>query len=76
MKMICMCIITVTHSTPLPTPTHKYNEWVSGKKSMGLTPQAQGKERGGEKEPMQFKSEVDRDEWEEEQKVCVSVRLS
>ena len=66
------------YSTPLPTPTHKYNEWVSGRKSLGLTPQNQpGKEGetaaaaggGGEREPMQFTSEADREEWEAEQKV-------
>ena len=41
---------------------------------MGLTPLARGKEGegekgGGEKEPMQFGSETEREEWEEEQKV-------
>ena len=74
------CFLSHTHtilrlllnfSTPLPTPTHKYNAWMSGRKSMGITPLARegGRERGGEKEPMQFGSEAEREEWEEEQKV-------
>ena len=82
-RILCECCFS--HSTPLPTPTHKYNEWVSGRKSMGLTPLARakeeeggggggggGRERGGEKEPMQFKNEAEREEWEEEQKVSVT----
>lgn len=63
--------LTASSSTPLPTPTHKYNAWVTGRKSMGITPLARGKEGegGGEKEALQFKDEVEREEWEEEQKV-------
>ena len=68
-------IVRLSHfsSTPLPTPTHKYNAWVSGRKSMGITPLVRGQEEeeggGGGKEPMQFKNEAEREEWEEEQKV-------
>jgi hypothetical protein len=49
---------------------------------MGLTPLARAKEgegggeRGGEKEPMQFKSEAEREEWEEEQKVSATTIMS
>lgn len=44
---------------------------MTGRKSMGITPLAREKEGegGGEKEPMQFKDEGEREEWEEEQKV-------
>ena len=58
-------------NTPLPTPTHKYNAWADGRKSMGITPRPPGKKGEGEEggDTLQFTDEAEREEWEEEQKV-------
>ena len=54
--------------TPLPTPTHRYNEWADDRKSLGITPRQKGgvaDEEGGD----EFRNPQDKEQWEEEQKV-------
>ncbi len=53
--------------TPLPTPTHRYNEWADDRKSLGVTP----RQKGGmvSEEGESFKSEQEKEQWQEEQKV-------
>ena len=57
--------------TPLPTPTHRYNAWADDRKSLGITPRPSGGGAGDEEDVggVKFKSDKEREEWEEEQKV-------
>ncbi len=74
----------MSKDTPLPTPTHRYNEWADDRKSLGITPrgeesrgrggrgrgQGQGQGGGGDEEDQGiFMDEAKREEWEEDQKV-------
>jgi pre-mRNA-splicing factor ATP-dependent RNA helicase DHX38/PRP16 len=51
--------------TPLPTPTHKYNEWADDRKSFGIRRNNRGAE---EDDTIAFDNEDDKNEWEDEQK--------
>ena len=68
-----------TTDTPLPTPTHRYNAWADDRKSLGITPRPSGSGKGGVKDDevggVNFKSDREREEWEEEQKVKVHFSL-
>lgn len=58
----------LSKDTPLPTPTHRYNEWADDRKSLGITPRP--KEGGGKEEKEEgFQNDEEREQWEEEQKV-------
>ena len=66
--IFCAANYRATTDTPLPTPTHRYNVWADDRKSLGITPHPTGtdeEEVGGVK----FKTDQEREEWEEEQKV-------
>ena len=53
--------------TPLPTPSHKYNAWAAERKSFGITPRPVGEGEGNEE--MNFTTEEERLQWEDDQKV-------
>jgi pre-mRNA-splicing factor ATP-dependent RNA helicase DHX38/PRP16 len=59
--------------TPLPTPTHRYNAWADDRKTLGITPRPSGGGEGGDEEEevggVKFKTNKEKEEWEEEQKV-------
>ncbi|CAG5128460.1 unnamed protein product [Candidula unifasciata] len=52
--------------TPKATPTYKYNEWMKDKKKIQYTPK--DNEKPGKENILDFESEEDRLEWENEQK--------
>uniref|UniRef100_A0A2C9JIP5 RNA helicase n=1 Tax=Biomphalaria glabrata TaxID=6526 RepID=A0A2C9JIP5_BIOGL len=52
--------------TPKATPTYKYNEWMKDKKTIQYTPKEEMK--SGKENVLEFESEEDRQEWENEQK--------
>lgn len=54
--------------TPRFTPTHKYNVWEDDRRSTGATPRFSKGKRSDDGEDSGFPSEVDKEEWEEEQK--------
>lgn len=55
--------------TPLFTPTHKYNVWEDDRRSTGVTPRfSKGKRSDNGRNETGFSSDVDKEEWEEEQK--------
>lgn len=55
--------------TPMFTPTHKYNVWEVDRHSTGATPRfSKGKRSANEKDSSRFPSDVDKEEWDEEQK--------
>ncbi|KAH9495949.1 Pre-mRNA-splicing factor ATP-dependent RNA helicase PRP16 [Bulinus truncatus] len=52
--------------TPKATPTYKYNEWMKDKKKIRYTPKEENK--SGKENVLEFESEEDRQDWENEQK--------
>lgn len=62
---VIVTIYSSSRDTPLPTPSHRYNVWADDRKSLGITPLPSGGEEG----VVRFKSDREREEWEEEQKV-------
>lgn len=66
---VCTCIFRWSKDTPLPTPTHRYNAWADDRKSLGITPRPKG--GVADEEGAGFKSEQDKELWEEEQKVAI-----
>ena len=51
--------------TPLPTPSHRFNVWADDRRSLGITPRPSGGEVGGADAAVAFKSDKEREEWEE-----------
>lgn len=54
--------------TPHFTPTHKYNVWEDDRRSTGATPRFSKGKRSKDDSESGFPSDVDKEEWEEEQK--------
>ncbi len=67
-RITCTILCRRSKDTPLPTPTHRYNEWADDRKSLGITPHM--KKGDVKEEKAEFQSEQEREQWEEEQKVC------